>query len=91
MSTFFGAIAAIAALRRFGSAGSNTRSAPMARSFAPFSALRDNATTVKPIDLPSCTDAVPTPPEAPVTSSTDPAGGGAGGSLHCVSACHAVK
>ena len=47
--------------------------APRARSLALFSALRDNPTTVRPIDLPSCTDAVPTPPEAPVTSSTDPA------------------
>ena len=46
---------------------------------------------MSPIDLPSSTDATPTPPEAPVTSRVDPAGGGAGGSLHCVSACHAVR
>src|SRR5690606_29178844 len=43
------------------------------------------------MDFPSCTDATPTPPEAPVTRRTDPAGGGAGGSDHCVKACQAVR
>ena len=43
------------------------------------------------MDFPSRTEAVPTPPEAPVTSNTEPSGGGAGGSLQWVSACHAVR
>src|SRR5471030_3247002 len=91
MSTFLGAIAVLTLLRRSSSFGSNTKSAPRCFSLAPFSALRDNATTVSPIDLPSSTDATPTPPEAPVTNSTEPARGGAGGSLHWVNACHAVR
>src|SRR6185369_10800443 len=49
------------------------------------------ATTVRPIDFPSWTEAVPTPPDAPVTSSTEPWAAGAGGSLHCVSACQEVR
>ncbi len=90
-STFFGAIAAWTFLRRSGSLGSRTTSAPNALSFADFSALRDNATTVRPIDWPSNTDATPTPPDAPVTSRTERSGGGAGGSFHWVRACQAVR
>ncbi len=90
-STFFGAIAAFRLLRSCGSLGSRTTSAPNAFSLADFSALRDNATTVRPIDWPSNTDATPTPPDAPVTSSTERSGGGAGGSSHWVSACQAVR
>src|SRR4029077_5198338 len=33
----------------------------------------------------------PTPPEAPVTRRTEPWAAGAGGSLHCVSACQEVR
>ena len=33
----------------------------------------------------------PLHPDAPVISSTEPAFGGAAGSLHCVNACHAVR
>ena len=61
-STFFGAMAAFTLLRRCGSFGSRTTSAPNAFSLADFSALRDNATTVRPIDWPSNTDATPRRP-----------------------------
>src|SRR5580700_3008815 len=91
MSIFFGAIAVETDLRRLGVSGLRTKSAPSSFSLAPFSALRDNATTTSPIDFPSNTEATPTPPEAPVTSSTEPSRGGDGGSLHCVSACQAVR
>ena len=84
-------MAAITLPRRSLSAGLKTASAPSCLSFSALAPLRDNPTTVRPIDLPSNTDATPTPPDAPVTSSTEPAGGGAAGSLHCVSACHAVR
>src|SRR5437667_12291880 len=90
-STFFGAIAAFTFLRRCGSLGSKTKSACNSFSLADFSALRDNATTARSIDLPNNTDAAPTPPDAPVTSSTEPLGGGAGGSLHCERACQAER
>src|SRR5450432_523562 len=90
-STFLSAMAVATLLRRLASAGSKTKSAPSSFSLAPFCALRDRATTVRPIDLPSSTDATPTPPEAPVTNSTEPALGGAGGWLHCVSAWKAVR
>ncbi len=86
-----GAIAARTALRRSGSSGSRTKSAPSSFTFAPFAAPRERATTVRFIDFPRRTEAVPTPPEAPVTSSTEPSRGGAGGSLHCVRACQAVR
>ena len=43
------------------------------------------------IDFPSSSDAIPTPPDAPVRRRTDPAGGGVGGSCHCVKACQAVR
>src|SRR5687768_10479613 len=91
MSTFFGLIDANTSLRRFLSPGSNTKSAPSRIKVARLSALRDKATTVRFIDLPRSTDATPTPPDAPVTSKTDPSPGEAGGSLHCVRACQAVR
>src|SRR5437764_15330702 len=74
-----------------GSAASKVKSAPSSSHRDRFPALRDSPTTVDPIDFPSCTEAVPTPPDAPVTSSTEPAAAGAGGSLHCVKACHDVR
>jgi hypothetical protein len=39
-----------------------------------FSASRDKPTTVRFIDLPSNTDATPTPPDTPVTRRTDLSG-----------------
>jgi hypothetical protein len=56
------------------SAGSKAKFAPNWSNRERFSSLRDNATTIDPVDFPSCTAAVPTPPDAPVISSTDPAG-----------------
>ncbi len=91
MSTRLGPIAAFTAVTRFLSAGLNTKSAPSVFNLARFSSLRDSATTVSAIDFPNSTDATPTPPDAPVTRRTAPSGGGAGGSLHCVSACQAVR
>jgi hypothetical protein len=61
-------------LGRFLSSGSNTKSAPRAFNLVLFSASRDNSTTVRFIDLPSNTDATPTPPDAPVTRRTDLSG-----------------
>src|SRR5574341_1405330 len=90
-STLFGLIADFTAFTKFLSAGSHTKSAPSLFNLARFSSLRDKATTVRAIDFPSSTDATPTPPDAPVTRRTDPAGGGAGGSFHCVNACQAVR
>ena len=72
--TFFGLIAAETDLGRFLSSGSNTKSAPRAFNVVLFSASRDKPTTVRFIDLPSNTDATPTPPDAPVTRRTDLSG-----------------
>src|SRR5262249_12724518 len=91
MSTLFGLIAAVTAFTRFLSPGSQTKSARSVLSLSRFAILRDRATTVRFIDFPSSTDATPTPPDAPVTRRTDPVGRGAGGSRHCVNACHAVR
>jgi len=56
--------------------------APSWRRRSRFSSLRDRATTVKPMAVASCTEATPTPPDAPVTSTTE----AAGSSPHMVSA-----